>query len=128
MVLFRFQNDSAWTDLQLPLWQCLPLTVVQLKGKHCRKPHCHNGVVDMFGPCLFAACKSTGHVVSNVTWINFALSKFKCCLIKILAQLYIGLAKRQTRFRLESLTQSPRDISKRMAKQDRHTYLLSQFQ
>ena len=29
--------------------QCLPFSVVQLKGKHCRKPHCHNGVVDMFG-------------------------------------------------------------------------------
>ena len=26
--------------------QCLPLSVVQLKGKHCQKPHCHNGVVD----------------------------------------------------------------------------------
>ena len=30
-------------------WQCLPLSVVQLKGKHRRKPHCHNGVVDTFG-------------------------------------------------------------------------------
>ena len=29
--------------------QCLPLSVVQLKGKHCWKPHCRNGVVDMFG-------------------------------------------------------------------------------
>ena len=26
--------------------QCLPLSVVQLKGKHCRKLHCCNGVVD----------------------------------------------------------------------------------
>ena len=32
-------------------WQCLPLTVVQLKGKHCRKPHCCNGVVDTLGLC-----------------------------------------------------------------------------
>ena len=32
--------------------QCLPLSVVQLKGKHCRKPHCRNGVVDMFGQWL----------------------------------------------------------------------------
>ena len=31
--------------------QCLPLSVVQLKGKHCRKPHCCNGVVDTFGQC-----------------------------------------------------------------------------
>ena len=29
--------------------QWLPLSVVQLKGTHCRKPHCHNGVVDMIG-------------------------------------------------------------------------------
>ena len=28
--------------------QCLPLSVVQLKGKHYRKPHCRNGVVDTF--------------------------------------------------------------------------------
>ena len=26
--------------------QCLPISVVQLKGKHCRKPHCRNGDVD----------------------------------------------------------------------------------
>ena len=26
--------------------QCLSLRFVQLKGKHCRKPHCSNGVVD----------------------------------------------------------------------------------
>ena len=32
--------------------QCLPLSVVQLKGKHCRKCHCHNGVVDTFGHCI----------------------------------------------------------------------------
>ena len=33
--------------------QCLSLSVVQLKGKHCRKPHCCNGVVDTFRPsCL----------------------------------------------------------------------------
>ena len=33
--------------------QCLPLSVVQLKGKHCRKPHCSNGVVDTFEPCPY---------------------------------------------------------------------------
>ena len=32
--------------------QCLPLSVVQLKGKHCRKLHCRNGVVDTFGQLL----------------------------------------------------------------------------
>ena len=25
--------------------QCLPLSAVQLKGKHCRKPNCRNGVL-----------------------------------------------------------------------------------
>ena len=33
--------------------QCLPLSAVHLKGKHCRKPHCRNGVVDTFGHRLF---------------------------------------------------------------------------
>ena len=40
----------ARTYLQLTgCWQCLPLSVVQLKVKHRRKPHCRNAVVDMFG-------------------------------------------------------------------------------
>ena len=34
--------------------QCLPLSVVQLKGKHCLKPHCRNGIVDTIGPSHFA--------------------------------------------------------------------------
>ena len=52
----------AQTYLQLPLqqwgfdngvpamefWQWIPLSVAQLKGKHCRKPHCCYGVADMF--------------------------------------------------------------------------------
>mgnify|MGYP007048723007 CR=1 FL=1 len=46
MLLYR--RGTARTSLQLLLWQCLPLSVVQLKGKHCRKTHCHNGVVDTF--------------------------------------------------------------------------------
>ena len=29
--------------------KCLPLSVLQLKSKHCLKPHCRNGVVDTFG-------------------------------------------------------------------------------
>ena len=41
--------DTARTYLQLPLRQCLPHSVVQLKGKHCRKPHCRYWVVDTFG-------------------------------------------------------------------------------
>ena len=30
--------------------QCLSLSAVQLKSKHCQKPQCRSGVVDMFGP------------------------------------------------------------------------------
>ena len=37
--------------------QCLFLNVVQLKGKHCPKPHCRNGVVDMFRHRLFSKIK-----------------------------------------------------------------------
>ena len=42
----------AWTyllDTAMGHWQFLSLSFVQLKGKHCRKPHCRNGVVDRFG-------------------------------------------------------------------------------
>ena len=42
--------------------QCLPLSVVQPKGKHCRKPHCCNGFVDMsrlgFSFLCQASCKA----------------------------------------------------------------------
>ena len=49
-------GHCAGTYLQLPLQQwgagnVYPFSVVQLKGKHCRKPHCRNGVVDTFGLC-----------------------------------------------------------------------------
>ena len=49
-------HANAQTYLQLPLRQWgssnVYLNVVQLKGKHCRKPHCRNGVVGTFWPCL----------------------------------------------------------------------------
>ena len=35
--------------------QCLPLSVVQLKGKHCQKTHYPNGVVGTFGQTGLAA-------------------------------------------------------------------------
>jgi hypothetical protein len=43
-------NVSTTPIMAIGCRQCLPLTVVQLKDKHCRKPHCRNGVVDTFGP------------------------------------------------------------------------------
>ena len=42
-------NVSTTPIMAMGCRQCLPLNVVQLKGKHCRKPHCRNGVEDMFG-------------------------------------------------------------------------------
>ena len=42
-------NVSTTPITTMGCWQFLPLSVVQLKGKHWGKPHCHNGVVDMFG-------------------------------------------------------------------------------
>ena len=66
-------SHTARTYLQLPLRQCLPLSVVQLKGKHCRKLHCRNGVVDTFGPGLAQSCNfkklkvnETGMYVYNI--------------------------------------------------------------
>ena len=46
---------------------CLPLSVVQLKGKYCQKPNCPNGVVDTFKPGQL----SGGH------WIEYSSSKFR---------------------------------------------------
>ena len=40
---------STTPNTAVGYWQCLPLSVVQLKGKHCQKLHCRNAVVDMFG-------------------------------------------------------------------------------
>ena len=48
-------NVSATPTTAMGCQQCLSLSVVQLKGKHCRKPHCHNGVVDTFGHCASAS-------------------------------------------------------------------------
>ena len=42
-------NVSTTPITAMGCQQCLPLSVVQLKGKHCRKPRCRNEVVDTFG-------------------------------------------------------------------------------
>ena len=41
-------NVSTTPITVMGCWQCLPLSVVQLKGKHCRNPYCCNGVVGTF--------------------------------------------------------------------------------
>ena len=55
--------------------QCLSLSVVQLKGKHCRKPHCRNGVVDMFGQGIIQYYLYTGQK-SDKTHLCFVLFSF----------------------------------------------------
>ena len=53
---FLFKH-FLWSDKQLTITpimamgcrQCLPFSVVQLKGKHCSKPNCRNRVVHTFG-------------------------------------------------------------------------------
>ena len=42
------RNVSTTPITAMGCRQCLPLSVVQLKGKHCRKPHCHNRVVSRY--------------------------------------------------------------------------------
>ena len=61
LILISSVDDFKWRNPYCPnvsttpitamgCRQCLPLSVVQLKSKHCQKPHCRNGDVDMFGP------------------------------------------------------------------------------
>ena len=54
-VLQQSSNVSTTPITAMWCWQCLPLSVVQLKGKHCRKPHCCNRVVDTFGLSILLA-------------------------------------------------------------------------
>ena len=43
---FHCLNVSTTPIVVIKYRRCLSLSVVQLKGKHRRKPHCSNGVVD----------------------------------------------------------------------------------
>ena len=43
-----FLSDYTTPITTMGCWQCLPLSVVQLKGKYCWKAHCCNRVVDTF--------------------------------------------------------------------------------
>ena len=49
--------------------QCLPLSVVQLKVKHCRKPYCRNGVVDTFRLTLLLHSKVNN--INSLHWLKF---------------------------------------------------------
>ena len=49
--LFKVSSNVSTTPITaMECGQYLPISVVQLKGKHCQKTHCCNGVVDTFGP------------------------------------------------------------------------------
>ena len=50
---------------------CLPLSVVQLKGNHCEKPHWLHGVADTCRPGLF--------LVNNILPRSFLMTLFKLC-------------------------------------------------
>ena len=54
-IIWYCPNVSTTPIKAMGCRQCLPLSVVQLKGKHCRKPHCRNGVVDTFGLSLLVS-------------------------------------------------------------------------
>ena len=60
-------NLSTAPITAMGCWQCLPLSVVQLKGKYCRKPPCHNGVVDTL-------CVSPFNVLTLLFLISFWLA------------------------------------------------------
>ena len=64
--------------------QCLPLSVVQLKGKHCRKPQCRNGVVDTFGHYWVLMSTNKGlndKLKSYYSFLRFILVKWQCVLL-----------------------------------------------
>ena len=50
-------NVSTTPILAMGRRQCLPFSVVQLKGKHFQKTHCRNGVVGTFGLCYLLIFK-----------------------------------------------------------------------
>ena len=53
-------NVSTTPIMAMGCRQCLPLSVV-----HCRKPHCHKGVVDMLGLNFRSAAEVHGNVVKS---------------------------------------------------------------
>ena len=48
---YQGSNVSTTPITAIRCRQCLSLGFVQLKGKHCQKTHCRNGVVGTFQRC-----------------------------------------------------------------------------
>jgi hypothetical protein len=75
-------NLSTTPIMEMGCRQCLPLSVVQLKCKHCWQIHCSNGVVDSFElaplrPSAFSRAKEAQWRYSYRSW-KFSLEKFLC--------------------------------------------------
>jgi hypothetical protein len=66
-------NVSTTPIMAIGCRQCLPLSVVQLKGKHCRKPHCRNGLYKL------SRMLKTSRLMSVFTRYPFSPpKKFEC--------------------------------------------------
>ena len=78
-------NVSTTPITAMGCWQCLPLSVVQLKGKHCRKRQCWNVVVDTFGPddTIWPKTKKVQYWFSIfiVLGIYYFVFHWDCCVI-----------------------------------------------
>ena len=64
-------NVSTTPIMAMGCRQCLPLSAVQLKGKHCWKCHCRNGVVYRFWLYVCQSAKKTScfsSSFSNCWW------------------------------------------------------------
>ena len=61
-------NTSTTPITTMGCRQCLPLSVVQLKGKHCRKPHCRNGVVGLQTPPALVDLSTKVLFTHHYTW------------------------------------------------------------
>ena len=74
-IMILSPNVSTTPITAMGCQQNLPLSVVQQKGKHCRKPHCLNGVVDSFRLSM-----DGGHVAKKrIFSIQFLIQNFHEC-------------------------------------------------
>ena len=79
-------NVSTTPIMAMGCWQCLSPSVVQLKGKHCRKPHCCNGFVDTFELSRIYATKvdvirvTVWQVLGTFWHFSYMVHKWRCFL------------------------------------------------
>ena len=96
MVNIWFWNIcSDMTKPELPHYgNGVPAIVVQLKGKHCRKPHWRNGVVDMFGKSPTILCwqkKKRGlelHSIDNFETSFFHIQSYHMIMVFLHDEVY----------------------------------------